>query len=240
MVPDGVSSAADGDRRRAGADGGFVGAVNDAAPVRAFLIASIRAYREPLARALRSAGTDVVGTAPDPVSALPRIGELEPDAILVEALTPAQRLSIAGLHAVVPETPIVALGIPDRPVDAVALVEAGASGYVTRDQSVDETASVMRSIVDGEFPCSGRVARILADRVSQLPTPAHPLEPATSRLTAREHEIAELVGSGMSNKEIAHILGIELATVKNHVHNVLGKLGATRRSEVASSVRSSR
>jgi DNA-binding NarL/FixJ family response regulator len=214
--------------------------VNDAAPVRAFLIASVRAYREPFARALRSAGTDVVGTAPDPLSALPLIGELEPEAILVDAVTPDQRLSIAGLRAVVPETPIVALGIPDRPVDAVALVEAGASGYVTRDQSVDEAASVVSSVVHGEFPCSGRVARILADRVSQLPTPARPLEPATSRLTAREHEIAELVGSGMSNKEIANVLSIELATVKNHVHNVLGKLGVTRRSEVASRVRSSR
>lgn len=215
-------------------------AVNGAAPVRAFLIASVRAYREPFARALRSAGTDVVGTAADPLSALPLIGELEPDAILVEALTPDQRLSIPGLRAVVAETPIVALGIPDRPVDAVALVEAGASGYVTRDQSVDEAASVVRSVVDGEFPCSGRVARILANRVSQLSTPARPLESATIRLTAREHEIAELVGSGLSNKEIAHILGIELATVKNHVHNVLGKLGVARRAEVASRVRSSR
>jgi len=164
-------------RTVAEAGGGFVDAVNGAAPVRAFLIASVRAYREPFARALRSAGTDVVGTAADPVSALPLIGELEPDAILVEALTPDQRLSIPGLRAVVAETPIVALGIPDRPVDAIALVEAGASGYVTMDQSVDEAASVVRSVVHGEFPCSGRVGGS-----SRIASPSSPLWRAHSSL----------------------------------------------------------
>ena len=205
-----------------------------AAPVRAFLIVAVRAYGEPLARALGRAGVDVVGTASDCASALPCIGELEPDVVLLEALTPEQRWSVAGLRAAAPETRIVALGVPDPPADAVALVEAGASGYVTSDQSVEEAAAAVRSVARGEFPCSGRVAAILASRVSELSAAGRAVEPVPTRLTSRELEIAGLIGAGLSNKEIAAMLNIELATVKNHVHHILAKLGVTRRSDVAS------
>ena len=206
----------------------------DTAPVRAFLIASIRAYRDALARALGRSGLEVVGTGSDCASALPCIGELEPDVVLVEAFAPDQRLAVAGLKAAAPETGVVALGVSDQPEDAVARVEAGASGYVTRDQSVEEVAAVVRSVAQGELPCSGRVAAILAGRISELTGDGPALGAAHRRLTSRELEIARLVALGLSNKELATMLHIELATVKNHVHNVLAKLEVTRRSEVAS------
>jgi two-component system, NarL family, nitrate/nitrite response regulator NarL len=202
-------------------------------PLRAFLITGVRAYREPLARALAHNGIEIAGTAPDAASALPCIGELQPDAVLVEAVTADQRWSVAGLRAVAPDVPIVALGVPDRAVDAVGLVEAGASGYATRDQSVEEIATIVRSVVRGEFPCSGRVAAVLASRVSELTTAGQPPSAVQERLTAREREIAELIAAGLPNKEIAAMLTIELATVKNHVHSILAKLGVTRRAEVA-------
>ena len=210
-----------------------------ALPLRAFLITAVRAYREPLAGALGHNGIEIVGTAPDAASALPCIAELQPDAVLVEALTVEQRWSVAGLRAVAPDVPIVALGVPDRPTDAVGLVEAGASGYVTRDQSVEDIAAIVRSVVQGEFPCSGRVAAVLASRVSELTTAGQSPGPPQGRLTTREREIAELIASGLSNKEIAVMLTIELATVKNHVHSVLAKVGVPRRSEVAAKLHSS-
>jgi two-component system nitrate/nitrite response regulator NarL len=214
-------------------------ALPPAALVRAFIIVSVRAYRESLARALSWAGIEVVGAASDSVSALPCIGELEPDVVLLEALRPEQRWSVAGLKAATPETLVVAFGVPDTPADAVALVEAGASGYVTRDQSVEEAALVLRSVARGELPCSGRVAAILAGRVAELSAAGPAVEPSPSGLTTRELEIAGLIGAGLSNKEIASMLYIELATVKNHVHNILAKLRVSRRSEVASKVPSS-
>jgi two-component system nitrate/nitrite response regulator NarL len=211
-------------------------AVTGASPVRAFVIVSVRAFREALARGLGGAGIEVVGTAPDSASALPCIAELEPDVVLLEALGSERRLAVAGLRAAATGLRVVALGVADEPAEAVALVEAGASGYVTSEQSVEEAADVLRSVADGEFPCTGQVAAILAGRVSELSRTGSAPESPPARLTAREREIAGLIGAGLSNKEIARLLGIELTTVKNHVHSILAKLGVTRRSEVAARV----
>jgi DNA-binding NarL/FixJ family response regulator len=211
-------------------------ALVEATPVRAFLIGSVKAYRESLARSLGQAGIEVVGVAGDSVSALPCIGELEPDIVVLETLGTQQRWAVMGLKAAAPQARVVAFGVPDHPADAVALVEAGASGYVTSDQSVEDAAQVLRSVAQGEFPCSGRVAAILADRVSELATPSAAADLSAARLTSRELEIASLIAAGLSNKEIATMLSIELSTVKNHVHSILAKLGVTRRSEVADRV----
>jgi DNA-binding NarL/FixJ family response regulator len=84
---------------------------------------------------------------------------------------------------------------------------------------------------------SGRVAAVLASRVCELSAGPRPARPEEARLTAREREIVELVAAGLSNKEISQLLTIELATVKNHVHIILAKLGVSRRSEVAARIR---
>ena len=118
--------------------------------------------------------------------------------------------------------------------DVIAWAEAGVIGYVPNTVAL---ADLMRLIVDihgGEQPCSGRVAAELIHRIAvteslgigrNAPSP-------TLALTRREREAAELIATGLSDKEIARRLNISLATAKLHVHNLLGKLNVQRRGQV--------
>jgi DNA-binding NarL/FixJ family response regulator len=132
------------------------------------------------------------------------------------------------MKRLVPGVPIVALGVPDVEGDVLACAEAGIAGYVTREASLEELVAVVRSAVQGELRCSPRIAAGLLRRLSALSE--HGPSAPRVRLTARQREIVRLIGQDLSNKEIAHRLGIEVATVKNHVHNLLEKLNVHRRT----------
>src|SRR3982751_1489966 len=113
--------------------------------------------------------------------------------------------------------------------------ESGPRGYVPRDQSRDELVEVLKSAARGEALCSPQVAAALLKRVAGLATDG-PDEPAVA-LTRRERGSAMLVERGLSKKEIAKRLVIEVPTVKTHVHTLLEKLNATRRADAAAWVR---
>jgi two-component system, NarL family, nitrate/nitrite response regulator NarL len=133
----------------------------------------------------------------------------------------------------------VALGVAETESDVIAWAMAGAAGYVARSVGLAEVVDVLRDIARGELSCPPRVAAMLFQRIGVLAGdhPAHGEPVAASALTARELQIARLVGAGLSNKEIARQLGIGVATAKSHVHNVLTKLNVERRSQVAGSLR---
>jgi DNA-binding NarL/FixJ family response regulator len=140
--------------------------------------------------------------------------------------------TIAAMHTTVK---VVALGVDEDRDDMILYAEAGAAGYVPRAASVNELVSVMQSIEHGELPCSPRMAATLLRRVGVLAarTSAHAGN-GVRTLTRREREIVQLLGLRMSNKQIGGRLGIEAATVKNHVHRILEKLHAHRRSDIIS------
>jgi DNA-binding NarL/FixJ family response regulator len=96
--------------------------------------------------------------------------------------------------------------------------------------------ATLASVVRDEMACSPRIAAALLRRVASLAVERSPW-PSGARLTARELEVLGLIDEGLSNKQIAGRLCIELATVKNHVHNILEKLQVGRRSEAALQVR---
>ena len=96
--------------------------------------------------------------------------------------------------------------------------------------------SAISGLVTGEFRCSPRVAAQLVRRLRAL-SRERGVDETDARLTAREQGIAALLAEGLSNKEIARRLGIELCTVKNHVHHVLEKLHATSRAQAAAQLR---
>src|SRR5205823_14959048 len=131
-----------------------------------------------------------------------------------------------------PKTPVVALGVADAEPEMLACIEAGVVGLVSRDASFAELVATLVGAARGEVHCSPRFAGVLARRVASLAA-RRDADPALDRLTARECEIVALVEQNLSNKEIAVRLGIEVATVKNHVHNLLDKLQVHRRSDVA-------
>jgi two-component system, NarL family, nitrate/nitrite response regulator NarL len=201
-------------------------------PVRVLLIADVRLYRELLGAAL--AGRDAIelaGLAPCDVAAM-AVGMFEPGVVVVDAASVSVPDGLRALATVFPETKIVALGIPDDDDDAVlALLEAGAAGYVTAEQPLPDLVAAIEAAAHGELQCPPRLSAALARRMAVLAAEG-PREATGERLTARQHEIATLIAEGLSNKQIARRLSIEHATVKNHVHSILVNLGVSRRDQV--------
>jgi two-component system, NarL family, nitrate/nitrite response regulator NarL len=135
-----------------------------------------------------------------------------------------------------PEARVVAFAVSGTDDEAVACAEAGVSGYLLRDQSFDELMDVLTIVAKGQTSCPPPVAAALIRRVGMVAGERYtPTE--WDRLTPREDEILGLIERGMSNKEIARRLGIEVRTVKNHVHNLLEKLRVRRRGEAAAMLR---
>jgi DNA-binding NarL/FixJ family response regulator len=119
----------------------------------------------------------------------------------------------------------------------VACAAAGVSGYVLHDEPHEELMKAVLAVARGEIWCPPRVAAVLMRRMGPHgSTPDMPL--GTARLTVREREILALIDGGLSNKEIARKLSIEVRTVKNHVHNLLEKLRVHRRGEAVALLRS--
>jgi DNA-binding NarL/FixJ family response regulator len=206
------------------------------APVRVFVVADVRVYRELLADALaREDGFEVDGSAPGDIAGM-AIGMAEPGVVLVDTASVSGPAGVRALAAAAPTAKIVAVGIPDDEAAVLALAEAGVAGYVTVEQPLDELVAAVEAAANDELQCSPRVAAALAKRVAAL-APG-PRGNGDQRLTRREREIAALIAEGLLNKQIARRLSIEHATVKNHVHNILAKLGASRRDEVAALLRS--
>jgi DNA-binding NarL/FixJ family response regulator len=123
--------------------------------------------------------------------------------------------------------------------DIIVCAEAGASGYVTREGSLADLVTAINSAAQDELACSPKIAAALIRRVATLAA-AHRDDAVGARLSRREIEIVSLIDRGLTNKEIAGRLFIALATVKNHVHNVLDKLDVQGRDEAAAWIRRQR
>jgi DNA-binding NarL/FixJ family response regulator len=151
-----------------------------------------------------------------------------PDVILVE-LTDASRaalLQINRLRSACPGCRLIMLDVPECDQTVLACVEVGgATGYVTENGSLEEVFGAVRSAMSGETHCPPRVANLVFSRVAELSQQIATAKVHESNgLTRREQAIVRAIEQGLSNKEIAIELGIEVSTVKNHVHNILDKL----------------
>ena len=202
------------------------------APIRVVTIARVRLYREGLERAIGEAATlRLVGTAPDVGTALPGIRALAPNVIVLDIA--AGTGAVGELRRAAPFAAVVALAIAEDEEDVIPFAEAGVAGYVSRDACVQDLIDVVVGVSRGETVCSPRVAGLLVRRVSALASVSMRGPDIEGRLTVRELEVARLLASGLSNKEIAHRLSIQVTTVKNHVHNILDKLGVAGRADAA-------
>jgi DNA-binding NarL/FixJ family response regulator len=126
--------------------------------------------------------------------------------------------------------------MPDSEESVLAFAEAGIAGYVPREGSVQDLVDAVERAVRGELQCSPQLAGAIIRRLAWRAAAGSDFP--RGPLTARETEIVRLIDQGLSNKEIAVRLGIEVATVKNHVHNLLEKLRVRRRAEAAAHIRS--
>jgi two-component system nitrate/nitrite response regulator NarL len=209
-------------------------------PIRVLIVARVRLYRDGLAETLaRDPRLHVVGTAAEATDGLKQVFELRPDVVLADLeMASGDRLVRACVRAV-PNAKVLALCVSDSEHELLNAAEAGVSGYVTHDTSLDELVSAVDSVARGEMLCSPRVAATLLRQVGALANRARPRR-EEARLTPRELQILELIDLGRSNKEIARELYIEVPTVKNHVHNILEKLCVGRRAEAAAKLRDRR
>jgi two-component system nitrate/nitrite response regulator NarL len=197
------------------------------------IVASIRIYREGLALMFsRHPSLTITALAADRPSAIESLTSTSPDIVLLDVTTAESATVVRDVDRLRPRTPVVALGVADAESDMLACIEAGVAGLVSCDASFDELVATLEGAARGEVHCSPRFAGTLVRRVASLAA-RQDADPAEQRLTARECEIVALIEQHLSNKEIAVRLGIEVATVKNHVHNLLEKLQVPRRTDVA-------
>ncbi len=203
--------------------------------VRVVVVSDIRLYQEGLTQALaRDGRIEVVGSGSSVEDAWEMVPSLAPDVLLLDLGTPGVLANVRDLAGVGPK--VVVLGVQDAELDILACAEAGASGYALRDATLDELIGCIAAVGRGDLCCSPRMAGVLLRRVAALAGERH--DPRTpGQMTGREAQVLALVDQGLSNKEIAARLHIEVATVKHHIHNILEKLGVRRRGEAAALAR---
>jgi two-component system, NarL family, nitrate/nitrite response regulator NarL len=208
-----------------------------AARYRVVLLSDVRLYREGLVHALASTSQlEMVGSAPVNDSSLTLLESARPDIVLLEAIAARSSGIVQAILAIVPKSKVIAFAVGDEEQDAILCAESGAAGYVSREASIDDLVSTIVRVAQGEFPCSPRVAALLARHISLLAAQRDP-DRVMAALTSRERGVLRLIDDGLSNKEIAQRLGIGVSTVKNHVHNILDKTSASRRAQAAARVR---
>ena len=188
------------------------------------LVTGVRLLQEGLARLLRDRDPLLTVDAVMPDGAIAaRLAPLAPDVVLVDIAT--LRALRGALQEAVPASRLVVFAVDEAEDDLLACAEAGVAGFVGREASVEELLAAIASAQRGELHCSPRVAALIFRRLTALVR--HDGEQLA--LTIRQRQIVQLIEQGLSNKEIARHLSIEVSTVKNHVHNVLGKLQVQHR-----------
>ncbi len=209
---------------------------NSGPPVRVMVLSDVRLYCEGLTRLLAGAeAIDVVGSGPVNEDSLCDVGVERPDVVLLEAAAACDANIVRSIRNQAPDAHVVAYGIVDEDTEALRCAEAGATAFVSGEATADQLVTTILGVKRGEFRCSPRVGALLVRRVQTLSQEVPPVRPA--RLTPREHGVLGLIAEGLSNKEIAARLGIRLCTVKNHVHHILEKMQASRRSQAVARYR---
>jgi DNA-binding NarL/FixJ family response regulator len=175
---------------------------------------------------------DIVGEAETVAEAVPLIKELDPDVVLLDVHLPdgGGEAVIAGVAQERPGVRFLALSVSDVAEDVVAVIRAGARGYVTKTISGDDLADAVRRTADGDAVFSPRLAGFVLDAFRAGERVHSDAE--LDELTAREREVLQLIARGYRYKEIAGRLHLSVKTIESHVSSVLRKLQLSSRHEL--------
>jgi DNA-binding NarL/FixJ family response regulator len=175
----------------------------------------------------------VVGEAGSVEAAVPLIRSLEPDVVLLDVHLPdgGGQAVIGPVHLERPAVRFLALSVSDAPEDVVAVIRAGARGYVTKTISPGELIDAIHRTADGDAVFSPWLAGFVLDAFT---TGAQQLveDPELDQLTAREQDVLLLIARGYTYKESAARLHLSIKTVETHVSSVLRKLQLSNRNEL--------
>ena len=202
-----------------------------------FLLAENRLLREALAKILnKKTDITVVGSAPLSSGVVLKITASSPQVLLFDPPhnTRGECSIIPPLRKALPTLKVVMIGMdPDKELFLRA-VRGGIAGYVLKDATAPEVADAVRSVAENQAVCPAGLCQALFEYVARQP-PAYPnlLVKHHMGLTRREQQLVEMIGRGFTNKEIAVTLGLSEQTIKNHIHRMLRKLGASDRLAAA-------
>jgi DNA-binding NarL/FixJ family response regulator len=199
---------------------------------RVFLVDDHQMFRAGVRAELADA-VEIVGEAADAESAVHGIRATDPEVVLLDVHLPGGG-GRAVLETLKPERPdlvFLALSVSDAAEDVIAVIRAGARGYVTKTISSDELATAITRVRDGDAVFSPRLAGFVLDAFSGDPPPTV-ADPQLEQLSPREREVMRLIARGYTYKEIARQLSLSVKTVETHVSAVLRKLQLSSRHEL--------
>lgn len=175
---------------------------------------------------------DIVGDASDVDDAISAIRETVPDVVLLDVHMPngGGLVVIEQVQQTHPDVRFLALSVSDAAEDVIAVVRAGARGYVTKTISPADLATAIRRVHEGDAVFSPRLAGFVLDAFSGGVPPTG--DPELDDLTAREKDVLRLIARGYTYKEIAGRLYISRKTVESHVSAVLRKLQLSNRHQL--------
>ena len=208
-----------------------------AAPTRVFLVDDHRLFLSGVRAELvdrDDVAVEIVGEAVDVESAVEGIRRTAPDVVLLDVHLPGGggRAVIESVRATHPGVVFLALSVSDAAEDVIAVIRAGARGYVTKTISSDDLAAAIVRVCDGDAVFSPRLAGFVLDAFAgDLPSGAA-LDPELDQITPREREVLRLLARGYTYKEIARRLEVSIKTVETHVSSVLRKLQLSSRHEL--------
>lgn len=203
------------------------------------ILSNVRLFGECLEQCLRAdADISVLAVVSDVPALRVSLERLTVDLVLMDITQGFDADEVRDLVRDYPGLILLALGLPEQEAAVIQCGSAGFAGYVPRHASIDMLRRQMREASTGRLSCPDHIVaglmRALYAKASNETAFAQPaVERVEPKLSTRESGVAQLVGQGYSNKEIARELNISLATVKHHVHSILEKLQVVRRSQVA-------
>lgn len=204
------------------------------------IVSDIRLYREGVSRILNEVDyIKINGVSSNDKETVDLLTVNSVDLVLIDMRIPDSHSSVASIIENYPDTKIIVIAVPEDDDNYLFCVESGVTGYLSKESSIEELVNAVKTVGDGGTYCSSLITEYIVRCVrnkkcgtkikdARVNDPGH-----INNLTQREKQIVKYLAAGMSNKKIAKTLTIELSTVKNHVHNILIKMGVDSRTQVA-------
>ncbi|HEX7153689.1 MAG TPA: response regulator transcription factor [Thermoanaerobaculia bacterium] len=201
------------------------------------VLSPVRLLGDGLAACLRSRPEMCVLAVVNELAALRNaLATTDAELVLIDVTQGVDLFDVRAIVTEWPDVSLVALGLNEQRDEVIRCGRAGFAGYIARDASVDTLCDTLSEIASGRLPCSPEIAGGLLRALFRRDQ--GPIDVAADcALTRRESEVLQLLGRGLSNKEIGSELFVSVATVKHHVHHVLEKLKLSRRAQAMRRVR---
>lgn len=199
---------------------------------RVFLVDDHALVRSGIRAELRDA-VEIVGEADEVDAAIELIVERAPDVVLLDVHLPGGggRAVLEAVAWRLPETRFLALSVSDAAEDVIALIRAGARGYVTKNISGPDLVAAVHTVAEGDAVFSPRLAGFVLDAYAHSASAPAPTD-EWDQLTPRERQVLRLIARGYTYRETAQEMGIATKTVESHVSAVLRKLQLSNRHQL--------